>query len=103
MPDAPQEDLDAEIRSELLQHGDDVTLPRHVLFYFYGGNFIALGTAAARAGYHTRPTANADGVILETVTAVDAASFSRQTAQMEKWTTQFGCEYDNWECEVVKR
>ena len=49
----------------------------------------ALGLEAL-AGYRTRPTAKYDGVILETETAVDAASFAPHAAQMAKWTDEFG-------------
>jgi hypothetical protein len=103
MPDKTHDVFDAEIRAALLKHGDDGTVPRHTLFYFYGGNFTALGDAAALAGYRTRPTAKYDGVILETETAVDAASFAPHAAQMAKWTDEFGCDYDSWECQLVKR
>jgi len=103
MPGRPHDVLDAEIRAALLKHGDDGTVPRHTLFYFYGGNFTALGEAAVQAGYRARPTAKSDGVILETETAVDASSFARHAAQMEKWISEFGCEYDSWECQLVKR
>jgi hypothetical protein len=103
MPGKSHDELDAEIRSALLNYGDNGTFPRHTLFYFYGGNFTALGEAAAQAGYRSRPTAKSDGVILETETAVDAPSFARHAAQMQKWTSEFGCEYDSWECAVVKR
>ena len=64
---------------------------------------LEAGNAAAQAGYRTRPTAKSDGVILETETAVDASSFARHAAQMQKWTGEFGCEYDSWECQLVKR
>jgi hypothetical protein len=98
-----EEELDDLIRLELLKEGDDGTTPRPTIFFFYGGNFKNLGFAAKKTGYYVRSTAQADGVILETTTAVDAASFAPHAAQMEKWAKQFGCEYDNWECEVVKR
>ena len=103
MPGRSQDVLDAEIRAALLKHGDDGTIPRHTLFYFYGGNFTGLGNAAAQADYRPRPTAKTDGVILETETAVDLSSFARHAAQMEKWSIEFGCEYDSWECQVMKR
>ncbi|MGE3148535.1 MAG: ribonuclease E inhibitor RraB [Pseudorhodoplanes sp.] len=103
MSDRSHASRDEEVRAALAQHGDDGTAPRHTLFYFYGGNFKALGAAATKAGYDVRSTANNAGVILETTTAVDPADFSPHAAQMEKWADAFDSVYDGWECQVVKR
>src|SRR5262245_32630131 len=93
---------DAEIRRVLASHSDDGLKPRHTVFYFYGGDFQSLGQRASDAGYDVRPTANQDGVILETTTAVDERSFEAHSKQMEDWAEEFGAEYDGWECQVVK-
>jgi hypothetical protein len=94
---------DALVRASLAEYGDDGHLPRHTLFYFYGGNFSGLGTAASAAGYKIRPTAKNDGVILETTISVDEASFNIHLARIEAWVEEFECEYDGWECEMVKQ
>jgi Regulator of ribonuclease activity B len=95
-------DRDAQVRQALASQGDDGRKPRHTLFYFYGGDFRGLGSQARAAGYDVRPTVNDDGVVLETTTAVDDRSFESHSKRMEDWADEFGCEYDGWECQVVK-
>ncbi len=92
---------DALIRVELAEYGDDGCLPRHTLFYIYGGDFTGLSITASEAGYQIRPTVNNDGVVIETTILVDEVSFKAHSVRMESWAEEFGCEYDGWECEVV--
>ena len=94
---------DDEVRAALARHGDDGTAPRDTVFYFYGGDFEGLGSAARAAGYATKLTIKSDGVILSKDMPVDAASFAATSAQMEAWAQAFGCEYDGWECAVLKK
>jgi hypothetical protein len=102
MMTASSHDRDAQVRQVLAADGDDGHKPRHTLFYFYGGDFQGLGNAARGAGYDVRPTVFQDGVVLETTTAVDERSFESHSKRMEDWAEEFGCEYDGWECQVVK-
>jgi hypothetical protein len=96
-------DLDETVRSELADRGDNGQTPRHTLFFFYGGNFEGLAAAATKAGYKVGPTANRDGVVLETTIAVDEESFEPYAQQMHAWADEFDCDYDGWECMVVKQ
>jgi|SRR5215216_5913335 len=92
---------DAAVRAALAERCDDGSVPRHTLFYFYGGDFSGLGAAARTEGYEVKRTAAGDGVVLETTTAVDDATFEGLSKQMEAWADQFGCDYDGWECQLV--
>ncbi len=96
-----QADLDEKVRALLSERGDSSSVPRPVSFFFYGGNHAELQAAAIRAGYVAGPTANNDGVVLETVTAVDQDNFPKHTSRMERWAEEFSCEYDGWECQVI--
>jgi Regulator of ribonuclease activity B len=99
----PHAQRDAKVRNALAEHGDSGRTPRHTVFYFYGGNFEALGKEAQTAGYQVRPTAKHDGVILEITTAVDEPAFRPHGSRMEAWASKFGAEYDGWECQLVKQ
>jgi regulator of RNase E activity RraB len=94
---------DAAVRRVLAERGDDGQVPRHTLFYFYGGRIEELRNAAVRAGYKVSPTAAQDGLVLETTIAVDAESFEAQSQQMQAWADEFDSDYDGWECKMVKQ
>jgi regulator of ribonuclease activity B len=94
---------DAEVRRVLAEHGDDGQIPRHTLFYFYGGRIDELHNAAVGAGYKVSPTAAQDGLVLETTISVDAESFEAQSQRMQAWADEFGSAYDGWECAVVEQ
>src|SRR5262245_57885046 len=101
MSDAFLDDRDAVVRAVLAEHGDDGSLPRHTLFFFYGGDVAGLGAAATRAGYRVSKARGRDGVILETTTGVDDATFERLSEQMQAWAEEFGSDYDGRECQVM--
>jgi len=92
---------DADVRRALAEYGDDGKVPRHTLFYFYGGRIDDLRNVAVAAGYETRPTVAQDGLVLEATLAVDAENFAAQSQRMQAWGDEFGSEYDGWECKVV--
>jgi regulator of RNase E activity RraB len=96
-------DKDEKVRSELADLGDNGQTPRHTQFFFYRGNFEGLAVAATKAGYKVGHTANREGVVLETTIAVDEESFAPYAEQMQAWADEFDCEYDGWECEVVRQ
>jgi len=103
MADSSHSARDAEVRRVLAERGDDGQVPRHTLFYFYGGRIDELRKAAVAAGYKVRPTAAQDGVVLETLIPVDAKSFEAHAQRMEAWSEEFDSEYDGWECKLVKQ
>jgi len=87
----------------LAEHGDDGQVPRHTLFYFYGGRIDELRKVAVGAGYKVSPTVAQDGLVLEITIRVDAERFEAQSQQMQAWADEFGCDYDGWECKVVNQ
>ncbi len=91
------------VRSALADRGDNGQTPRHTLFFFYRGNLEGLAAVATKAGYEVQPTANREGVVLETTIAVDEDSFEPYTQQMQEWADEFGCDYDGRECKVVNQ
>jgi hypothetical protein len=95
--------LDEKVRSELASLGDNGQTPRHTQFFFYRGNFEGLAAVATKAGYTVQRTVDSDGVILETTIAVDEESFAPYVEQMQAWADEFDCEYDGWECAVVRQ
>lgn len=99
----PSKVCDEKVRSTLAGRGDDGRTPRHTSFFFYGDNVDALGAAAIRAGYLVRPAAARDGIVLETMIAVDERSFELHARRMESWAEEFDCEYDGWECRIVNQ
>ena len=103
MAKSPHSIRDAEVRRVLAEHGDDGQVPRHTLFYFYGGRVDELRSVAVGAGYKVSPTATKDGLVLETTIPVDAASFEAQSQQMQAWGDEFDSDYDGWECAVVEQ
>ena len=94
---------DAAVRRVLAERGDDGQVPRHTLFYFYGGRLDELRKAAVGAVYKVSPTAAKDGLMLETTIPVDAETFEAQSQQMQAWGDEFDSDYDGWECKVVKQ
>lgn len=102
MTDAERETAkDNAVRESLAERGDDGRTPRHTLFYLYGGDLEGMAEAAGAAGYKVGPTVNNDGLVLETTTAVDRASFEPHQRRMIEWVSRFGTEYDGWECAIV--
>ena len=94
-------DQDAVVRSVMAERGDSGETPRYTRFFFYGGDFKGLRIAAAREGYRVAPMAGRDGVILDTLIAVDEHSFEAHSQRMQDWADEFGCEYDGWECQLM--
>ena len=93
---------DAKVRQVLADRGDNGQIPRHTLFFFYGGRIDELRNTAVRAGYKARPTAAQDGLVLETTIPVDAESFEAHSQRMQAWGDEFDSDYDGWECKLVK-
>jgi hypothetical protein len=94
-------DRDSLVRSVLTDRGDSGETPRHTLFYFYEGDLDELRRAAIAAGYQVSPTVKRDGLVLETMTAVDEDSFAVHARQMNEWAERYGCDFDGWECQLL--
>ena len=92
---------DDEVRDSLSRDGDDGAIPRHTIFYFYGGDIAGIERAALAEQFSVRPTLESEGLILEKTMSVDAVSFASVAEKMEAWATRFGAEYDGWECALM--
>jgi hypothetical protein len=103
MTTPPSADRDSLVRSALIDRGDGGRTPRHTLFYFYHGDLTGLGSAAITAGYQVGPTVGGEGLVLETITAVDEDSFAIHAQRMDEWADAYGCDYDGWECQLLNQ
>jgi Regulator of ribonuclease activity B len=101
MAKSPPADRHTLVRSVLTERGDSGQTPRHTLFFFYAGDLKGLGSAAIAAGYQVSPTVGRDGLVLETVTAVDEDSFAVHAQRMSEWAEAYGCDFDGWECQLL--
>ena len=101
MVKSPALDRDSLVRSVLTDRGDSGETPRHTLFFFYHGDLDGLSRAAISAGYQASATVSRDALVLETVTAVDEASFAMHAQRMHEWAELYGCDYDGWECQLL--
>jgi regulator of ribonuclease activity B len=101
MVKSPPADRNSLVRSVLTDRGDSGETPRHTLFYFYGGDLDELRGAAVAAGYQVSPTVGRDGLVLETMTAVDEDSFAVHAQRMDEWAKLYGCDFDGWECQLL--
>jgi len=103
MAKSPPADHDSLVRSVLTERGDSGRAPRHTLFFFYDGDLKGLSRAAKAAGYQVSPTAGRDGLVLETMTAVDEDSFAVHARRMDEWAETYDCEFDGWECQLLNQ
>lgn len=94
---------DARVRKALSDEGDNGDVPRHTLFYFYGGDLSGIEKIARSYGFSSRRMVEQSGVILEKTIAVDEDHFEPVGAMMATWAVKFGSDYDGWECELVAR
>jgi hypothetical protein len=84
-------------------HGEDFADTRHVVHYFYGGNFTALGAALRELGYETRPTVENDGVIAERHEAIGEEWRTTTLAHLCELADSYGVEYDGWEASMTRQ
>ncbi len=98
-----QVELAKETMKVFQDHGEDLSEVRHVIHYFYDGNFRGLGESLRELGYEVRMTVDEDGVVAERHDAID-----------EQWRTQtlpvlcdladtYGVEYDDWEASMERQ
>jgi hypothetical protein len=95
--------LDEKIRSELADRTDSGQTPRHTLFFFDRGNFEGLAAVATKAGYKVRHpqivTASRSRPRLQSTSK--ASHPTRNKCRRGRMRSD--CEYDGWECKLVKQ
>jgi hypothetical protein len=82
-------------------HGEDMSQVRHVIHYFYGGNFRALREALGELSYITRLTVNEDGVVAERHEAIGENWRTTTLAHLCEFADSYGVEYDGWEASMT--
>jgi regulator of RNase E activity RraB len=87
----------------LAERGEDFDDIRHVIHYFYGGNFVALGHALTELGYQVEPTVNDDGVTAERYEAIGDDWRKSTLVDLCDLADSYGVEYDGWEASMTRQ
>jgi hypothetical protein len=85
------------------ERGEDMADVRHVVHYFYGGNFTALDASLRELGYETRPTVDNDGVVAERHEAIGEGWRTTTLAHLCELADTYGVEYDGWEASMERQ
>ncbi|MGN6820704.1 MAG: hypothetical protein ACTHJR_18770 [Sphingomonas sp.] len=83
--------------------GEDFGDTRHVIHFFYGGNFSALSAALDELGYTVRPTADDDGVIAERYEAIGEGWRTSTLLHLCELADSYGVDYDGWEASMTRQ
>lgn len=83
--------------------GENLNDIRHVIHYFYGGNFTDLAVVMAESGYSVRSTANEDGVIAELDEAIVEEWRTSTLLDICLLSDSCGVEYDGWEASMTRQ
>jgi hypothetical protein len=109
MSEQAKRPADQVILDELRKRGDTLTALRHTLAYFYlfaddqRSAELTLNPMAQRlllSGWAIVDL-RADALIVEGQRAVDPASLNVMIEEMEALASEFGVEFDGWECAIV--
>ncbi|MGN6849483.1 MAG: ribonuclease E inhibitor RraB [Sphingomicrobium sp.] len=84
-------------------HGEDMDDVRHVIHFFYGGNFSALGKALKELGYAITPTVDSDGVIAERHEVVGENWRTTTLKHLCELADTYEVEYDGWEASMERQ
>jgi hypothetical protein len=84
-------------------HGEDFSDTRHVVHYFYGGNFKALDAALTELGYMVRATINDDGVVAERHEAIGENWRTGTLIHLCELADAYDVEYDGWEASMTRQ
>lgn len=100
---AKQVELAKETLRLFEEGGEDMADVRHVLHYFYGGNFQALGQSLQELGYSVRPTVGDDGVVAERYEPIGEAWRTTTLSHLCELADSYGVEYDGWEAAMTRQ
>ena len=96
----------AAVREALLAHGDDGSVPRHVVHWAYpaseGAASLAEISEYLRKGGFDVSEASDGGVQFEHSSEVASVEFDGLTLELYRVMNASGWEYDGWECAVVE-
>jgi hypothetical protein len=85
------------------ERGEDFSDVRHVIHYFYGGNFAGLGAALVELGYEVRNTVDDDGVVAERYEAIGEEWRQTTLMALAELSDTYGVEYDGWEASMTRQ
>ena len=97
-----QVDLAKATLKVFTNQGEDLAEVRHVIHYFYGGNFPALESALKELGYTTRLTVKEDGVVAERHEAIGEEWRTTTLRNLCELADIYGVEYDGWEASMTR-
>lgn len=97
-----QVELAKETLGVLVDQGANLSETRHVIHFFYGGDFDALARQLAELGYDIFSTVENDGVIAERFEVIGEEWRTTTLAHLCEMADMFGVEYDGWEASVGK-
>ncbi len=103
MDNRRQVDLAKETLGVFAEHGEDMSDVRHVVHYFYGGNFLALGNALIELGYSVQNTVDDDGIVAERHEAIGEEWRTTILAGLCDLADTYGVEYDGWEASMERQ
>ena len=83
--------------------GEDFDAVRHVVHYFYGGNFTALGKSLRELGYAVNLTINEDGVVAERHEAIGEGWRTTTLVHLCELADTYHAEYDEWEASMERQ
>jgi hypothetical protein len=85
-----------------VDRGEDMNDVRHVIHFFYNGNFAALGNALQELGYSVRLTVDEDGVVAERHEAIGEDWRTTTLIHLCELADSYGAEYDGWEASLTR-
>lgn len=94
---AKQVELAKQVLAMFVENGEDMSESRHVIHYFYDGNFEALGASLKELGYQVRPTIDDDGVVAERYDVICEDWRTTTLYHLSELADNYGVNYDGWE------
>ena len=98
-----QVELARETLAVFTSNGEDMSDIRHVVHYFYNGNFAALSAALKELGYEVRATVDNDGVVAERHEAIGEEWRTTTLRHLCELADSYGVEYDGWEASMTRQ
>ena len=95
--------MNEPVFAALTYNGEDLSEGRHVINYFYDGDFDGRKDALAGQGYLVSPTNPSPGVIAENFEVTDRDWSESEMKKMCDLANRFGAEYDGWEASMVRQ
>ena len=102
-PNIDQVELAKQTLAVFRERGENFSDVRHVIHYFYGGNFAGLGAALTELGYDVRNTVEDDGVVAERNEAIGEEWRQTTLVGLAELADTYAVEYDGWEASMTRQ